>query len=243
MLVLVSVNLPLISQAPPSLVHSWPYSWVQSQPQLILHQLREGLLLLTLSISTGASYKPIALQVGIWCSLLRMRPSYMAMRSQAFVPTEPNFYVVISVYLKPSVLCKWSHLALLNIPAAATAAKLLQSCLTLCDPIDSSPPGPTISGILQARTLEWVAISFSNAWKWSESEVSQLCPTLHDPMDCSLPGSSVLAIFQARVLEWGAVAFSVSISLEVKYLFVVLEKTLESPLDSKEIKTVNPKRN
>ena len=58
-------------------------------------------------------------------------------------------------------------------------------------------------------------------------------------MDCSLPGSSVLAIFQARVLEWGAVAFSVSISLEVKYLFVVLEKTLESPLDSKEIKPVN----
>ena len=46
------------------------------------------------------------------------------------------------------------------------AAKSLQSCLTLCDPIDSSPPGSTIPGILQARTLEWVAISFSNAWKW-----------------------------------------------------------------------------
>ena len=50
--------------------------------------------------------------------------------------------------------------------AAATAAKSLQSCLTLCDPIDSSPPGSPIPGILQARTLEWVAISFSNAWKW-----------------------------------------------------------------------------
>ena len=48
---------------------------------------------------------------------------------------------------------------------AATATKLLQSCLTLCDPIDSSPPGSPIPGILQARTLEWVAISFSNAWK------------------------------------------------------------------------------
>ena len=47
--------------------------------------------------------------------------------------------------------------------AAAAAAKLLQSCLTLCDPIDSSPPGSPILGILQARTLEWVAISFSNA--------------------------------------------------------------------------------
>ena len=47
--------------------------------------------------------------------------------------------------------------------AAAAAAKSLQSCLTLCDPIDSSPPGSPVPGILQARTLEWVASSFSNA--------------------------------------------------------------------------------
>ena len=47
--------------------------------------------------------------------------------------------------------------------AAATDAKSLQSCLTLCSPIDSSPPGPAVPGILQARTLEWVAISSSNA--------------------------------------------------------------------------------
>ena len=52
------------------------------------------------------------------------------------------------------------------ILAAATAAKSLQSWPTLCDPIDGSPPGSPIPGILQARTLEWVAISFSNAWKW-----------------------------------------------------------------------------
>ena len=45
-------------------------------------------------------------------------------------------------------------------------AKSLQSCPTLCDPIDGSPPGFPVSGILQARTLEWAAISFSNAWKW-----------------------------------------------------------------------------
>ena len=50
--------------------------------------------------------------------------------------------------------------------AAAAAAKSLQLCPTLCDPIDGSPPGSAIPGILQARTLEWVAISFSNAWKW-----------------------------------------------------------------------------
>ena len=50
--------------------------------------------------------------------------------------------------------------------AAAAAAKSLQSCATMCDPIDGSPPGSPVPGILQARTLEWVAISFSNAWKW-----------------------------------------------------------------------------
>ena len=50
--------------------------------------------------------------------------------------------------------------------AAAAAAKSLQSCPTLCNPIDSSPPGSPVPGIIQARTLEWVAISFSNAWKW-----------------------------------------------------------------------------
>ena len=49
---------------------------------------------------------------------------------------------------------------------AAAAAKSLQSCPTLCDPIDGSPPGSPVPRILQARTLEWVAISFSNAWKW-----------------------------------------------------------------------------
>ena len=49
--------------------------------------------------------------------------------------------------------------------AAAAAAKSLQSCLTLCNPADSSPPGSPIPGILQARTLEWAAISFSNAGK------------------------------------------------------------------------------
>ena len=50
--------------------------------------------------------------------------------------------------------------------AAAAAAKSLESCPTLCDPVDGSPPGSPVHAILQARTLEWVAISFSNAWKW-----------------------------------------------------------------------------
>ena len=61
-----------------------------------------------------------------------------------------------------------SHLCSGNVLqyAAAAAAKSLQSCPTLCNPIDGSRPGSPFPGILQARTLEWVAISFSNAWKW-----------------------------------------------------------------------------
>ena len=54
----------------------------------------------------------------------------------------------------------------MSAAAAAAAAKSLQSCPTLCNPTDGSPPGSPVPGILQARTLEWVAISFSNAWKW-----------------------------------------------------------------------------
>ena len=55
-------------------------------------------------------------------------------------------------------LKQWKH--------TESAAKSLQLCPTLCDPIDGSPPGSSVPGILQARTLEWVALSFSNAWKW-----------------------------------------------------------------------------
>ena len=91
----------------------------------------------------------------------------------------------------------------------AAAAKSLQSCPTLCDLIDGSSPGFPVPGILQARTLEWVAISSpvheSEKWKWSHSVMSDSS----DPMDCNPPGSSVHGIFQARVLEWGATAFSV----------------------------------
>ena len=61
---------------------------------------------------------------------------------------------------------------------AAAAAKSLQSCPTLCDPIDGSPLGSAIPGILPARTLEWIAISFSNAWKWKVKVKSLSCVRL-----------------------------------------------------------------
>ena len=77
------------------------------------------------------------------------------------------------------------------------------SHVRLCEPIDGSPPGSLVPGILQARTLKWVAISFSNAWKWNVKGKSLSRVPLFDPMDLSLPGSSVHGIFQARV--WSGV--------------------------------------
>ena len=93
---------------------------------------------------------------------------------------------------------------------AAAAAKLLQSCPTLCDPIDGSPPGFSVPGILQARIFQWVAISFSNTCMHAKS--FQSCLTLCDPMDSSPPGSSVHRIFQTRILEWVAISFSNSLT-------------------------------
>ena len=104
----------------------------------------------------------------------------------------PSFPVALFIVMLPKAhwlhtpgcpaLCEWSHhcgylshedlfcivlLCILSTSAdTAAAAKSLQSCLILCDPIDSSPRGSPVPGILQARTLEWIAISFSNAWKW-----------------------------------------------------------------------------
>ena len=66
----------------------------------------------------------------------------------------------------------------LGFPAATAAAKSLQSCPTLCDPIDGSPPGCPVPGILQARRLGWVAISFSSAWKWKVKVKSLSCVRL-----------------------------------------------------------------
>ena len=87
----------------------------------------------------------------------------------------------------------------------AAAVKSFQSCL--CDPIDSSPPGYPVPGILQARTREWVAISFSNVWKWKVkvkllSHVLLFCNPM---MDCSSPSSSVHGI--SRKENWSGLPF------------------------------------
>ena len=88
--------------------------------------------------------------------------------------------------------------------AAAAAAKSLQLCPTLCDPIDGSPRGSrpwdspgNSTGVGCHFLLQCIKVK-------SESEVAQSCPTLSDPMDCSSPGSSAHGIFQGRILEWVA---------------------------------------
>ena len=91
---------------------------------------------------------------------------------------------------------------------AAAAAKSHQSCPTLCDPIDGSPPGSRPWDSLGKNTGVGCRFLLQCTKVKSESEVAQLCPSLSDPMDCSLPGSSVHGISQAAVLEWVAIVFS-----------------------------------
>ena len=131
--------------------------------------------------------------------------------------SRPNESDILCSQYSHNIYCmKWSEVA--------------QSCPTLCDPMDCSPPGSSIHGIFQARVLEWVAISFSRRssqprnWTrvsrivgrrstiWATAAAAanllQSCLTLCNPIDGSLPVSPVPGILQARTLEWVAISFS-----------------------------------
>ena len=84
------------------------------------------------------------------------------------------------------------------------AAKSLQLCLTVCDPIDVSPPGSPVPGILQARTLEWVAISFFNAWKW-KVKVKSLSHVRHLATPWTAPHQALLSMGFSRQEYWSGV--------------------------------------
>ena len=88
-----------------------------------------------------------------------------------FLNPVPNGYLVHTQQTSDEYLNKLKNIKYLSQNAMLCYAKSLKSCPTLCDPIDGSPPGSPVPGILQERTLEWVAISFSNAWKgkWKRS--------------------------------------------------------------------------
>ena len=89
----------------------------------------------------------------------------------------------------------WSELPFPS-PMHESESEVTQSCPTISDPMDCSPPGYSVHGIFQARVLEWGAITFS------------MCPTLYDPIEGSPPGSPIPGILQARTLEWVAISFS-----------------------------------
>ena len=97
----------------------------------------------------------------------------------------------------------------------AAAAKLLQSCPTLCDPIDGSPPGYPVPGILQARTLEWVAISFSNAWK-GKVKVKSLSPVRLFATPWSAAHQAPLSMGFSRQEYWSGVPLPSGILLSYK---------------------------
>ena len=86
--------------------------------------------------------------------------------------------------------------------------EVAQSCLTLSDPMDCSPPGSSVHGIFQTRVLEWVAIAFSRKTAAAAAKLLQSLLTLCDPIYSSPPDSPIPGILQARTLEWFAIAFS-----------------------------------
>ena len=114
--------------------------------------------------------------------------------------------------------------------SAAAAAKFLQSCPILCDPIDGSPPESSLPGILQARIWEWAAISFSNSCMHAKS--LQSYPTLFGPLDSSPPGSSVHRILQARILEW--VAISLFYLVKIIIIIIIIQCCSEKCLQVKD---------
>ena len=105
-----------------------------------------------------------------------------------------------------------------HISAAAAIAKSIQSCPTLWDPIDGSPPGSPVPGLLQARTLEWVAISFSSAWKWKVKVKSFSRVQLFAiPWIGAYQAPPSMGFSRQRILEWGAIAFSWHYSISSKF--------------------------
>ena len=100
------------------------------------------------------------------------------------------------------------------------AAKSLQSCLTLCDPINVSPPGSPAPGILQARTLEWVAISFSNAWKW-KVKVKSLSHVRPSATPWTAANQAPPSMGFARQEYWSGVPLPSPIQLYNTYSFSV----------------------
>ena len=111
-------------------------------------------------------------------------------------------------------------LGIMFAAAAAAAAKSLQSCPTLCDPKDGSRPGSPVPGILQARTLEWVAISFSNAWKW-KVKVKSLSRVWLVATPWTAPHQAPLSMGFSRQEYWTGVPLPSPLGLSTNLHFII----------------------
>ena len=145
-------------------------SWLQSTSAMILEPKKiksvpaSTFLPFYLPWSDGTGY---CKEYCIWtCNVRSMNQGKLDVVNQDMIRVNTDCLGITEV--------KWAGMGEFN----SAAAKSLQSCPTLCDLIDGSPPGSPVPGILQARTLEWVAISFSNAWKWKVKEKSLSCVRL-----------------------------------------------------------------
>ena len=158
-------------------------------------------------------------------------PSITVFSNESALHIRSPKYWTFSFNISPSNEYWW-----LISSTTAAVAKSLQSCPTLCNTIDGSPPGSSIPWILQARTLEWVTISFSNAWKWkvkvkSLSHVGLFVTPWTAAYQAPLPVG-----FSRQVLEWVAIAFSIYIipehfhhPKETLYPLTVILRSLLSP--------------
>ena len=121
------------------------------------------------------------------------------------LPTFSSFYTLVKHLLNISVRGVFVLTILLRY--AAAAAELCHLCLTLCDPTDSRPPGSSVPGILQEKTLAWVAISFSNACMHARQVASAMSYSVQ-PHRRQPTRLLCLGILQARILEWVAISFT-----------------------------------
>ena len=122
----------------------------------------EKLLKHFFKVATSFTFPPSSIE----CSSFSISSLIFAMLFFIIAILKKMKYICLTMLLVSAIQrCEYVN-TYIYCKAAAAAAKLRQSCLSLCNPIDGSPPGSPQPGILQARILEWVAISFSNAWKW-----------------------------------------------------------------------------
>ena len=112
----------------------------------------------TESLAVQGTVKSLLQQHSSKASILQRSAFFIVQLSHPYMTTGKTIALTRQTFVGKVIYLLFNMLS--------AAAKSLQSCPTLCDPIDGSPPGSPVPGILQARTLEWVAISFSNAWKW-----------------------------------------------------------------------------